>query len=296
MLQRLVLVFLLLLVAPLFARPQAPAASKDPRQAEILSSVEKYLRKLFAWGPNFQVKVGPLADSAAPQFYEVPVQVTYNGQTDSGSVYVTKDGKFVFRGEIHGINSDPFAATRAKIKLNGSPSKGPSSAAVTLVEYSDYQCPHCRELYHTLQQIETRYPQVRFVFKDFPLTQIHPWAMTAAIGARCAYQQSPDAFFTVQSAIFEAQDLLSADNVWNKILEFGDRAGASADSYRACMASSEAKNAVETDLAEAQALKISSTPTVFVNGREIVGGDEQTIGQFIDYELAHPFLNASPQP
>jgi protein-disulfide isomerase len=296
MLRRFVAVVLLLSVVPMLARAQTPAVSRSPSQPEILANVEKYLRNLFAWGPDFQVKVGPLAESPAPEFYDVPVQVTYKHRTDSGTVYVTKDGKFVFRGEIHDINSDPFAAVRAKINLNSSPSTGPSNAAVTLVEYSDYQCPHCRELYRTLKEIEPRYPQVRFVFKDFPLTQIHPWAMTAAIGARCAYQQSPDAFFTVQSAIFESQDLLSAENAWDKILEFAARAGVPADSYRACMASPETKAAVEADLAEGQALKISSTPTLFVNGRETVGGEKDTLEQLIDYELAHLTHKPSRQP
>jgi protein-disulfide isomerase len=296
MLRRFVAVVLLLSVVPMLARAQTPAASRGLSQPEILAKVEKYLRNLFAWGPDFQVKVGPLAESPAPEFYDVPVQVTYKDRTDSGTVYVTKDGKFVFRGEIHDISSDPFAAVRSKINLKGSPSKGPSDAVVTLVEYSDYQCPHCRELYRTLKEIEPRYPQVRFVFKDFPLTQIHPWAMTAAIGARCAYQQSPDAFFTVQSVIFESQDLLSAENVWDKILEFAARAGVPADSYRACMASPETKAAVEADLAEGQALKISSTPTLFVNGREIVGGEKETLEQSIDYELAHPPHKPSRQP
>jgi protein-disulfide isomerase len=296
MLRRFVAVVLLLSVVPMLARAQTPAASRGPSQPEILANVEKYLRNLFAWGPDFQVKVGPLAESPAPEFYDVPVQVTYKDRTDSGTVYVTKDGKFVFRGEIHDINSDPFAAVRSKINLKGSPSTGPSNAAVTLVEYSDYQCPHCRELYRTLKEIEPRYPQVRFVFKDFPLTQIHPWAMTAAIGARCAYQQSPDAFFTVQSVIFESQDLLSAENAWDKILEFAARAGVPADSYRACMASPETKAAVEADLAEGQALKISSTPTLFVNGREIVGGEKETLEQLIDYELAHLTHKPSRQP
>ena len=163
----------------------APATSGGvANEAAILKSSEAFVRTLFAWGSDFQVKLGPLAQSTTPDFYRVPLQVTYKGQTEAGEVFVSKDGKTLFRGDMFDMAADPFAATRAKLRLDGDPSKGPANARVTIVEFSDYQCPHSRQLYTIMQAMEQKYPQVRIVYKDFPLAGIHPWAMTAAIGGR----------------------------------------------------------------------------------------------------------------
>ena len=77
------------------------------------------------------MKLGPLSQSATANFYRVPLQVTYKGQTEAGEVYVSKDGKTLFRGDIFEIGVDPFATTRAKLRVEGDPMKGPANARVT---------------------------------------------------------------------------------------------------------------------------------------------------------------------
>lgn len=263
----------------------AASPTTDPHEAELLKSAEAFVRTLFAWNADFQVKLGPLSPSAAPDFYRVPILVTYKGQTDSGEVFISKDGKTLFRGEVFDMAADPFAATRAKLRLEGDPSKGPADARVTVVEFSDYQCPHCRQLYTVMQAIEQKYPQVRIVHKDFPLTAIHPWAMTAAVGARCAFAQSPQGFWFLHDAIFENQDLISAENVYDKMIDLAARAGLDKDAFKLCLALPDAKEAIQADLDEGKAVQISSTPTVFVNGRPVIGGDANTIEQYIQFEL-----------
>ena len=292
----LALLIIAFAAAPCFAQASAQASAPAPAQpptpaneSQLLKSTEAFLRNLFAWGPEFQVKLGPLAPSASPDFYTVPVRVIYTGQTDAGTVYVSKDGKSLLRGDMFDTTADPFAADRAKMHLDGNPSKGPADARVTVVEYSDFQCPHCRELYVNLKTIEPEYPQVRFVFKDFPITQIHPWAETAAIGARCAFMQSPAAFWTVHNSIFDNQDVISAENVYEKLVDYAAQAGLDADSFKACFASDAAKKAVEANRDEGIALGVNSTPTVYVNGRPAIGGDKNMIEQFIKFEqAAHP--------
>lgn len=284
----LALLIIAFAAAPCFAQSsaQAPAPANE---TQLLKTTEAFLRNLFAWGPQFDVRLGPLAPSASPDFYTVPVRVTYTGQTDEGTVYVSKDGKSLLRGDMFDTAVDPFAADRAKIHLDGNPSKGLADARVTVVEYSDFQCPHCRELYVNLKTIEPEYPQVRFVFKDFPITQIHPWAETAAIGARCAFMQSPAAFWTVHNSIFDNQDIISAENVYEKLVDYATQTGLNADSFKACLASDDAKKIVEANRDEGIALGVNSTPTVYVNGRPVIGGDKNMIEQFIKFELAaHP--------
>ena len=288
---------LLLLAAPNLGAQSRPATSPKkstgpapattvPAAGPIEQKLEAYLRKVYAWGPSFQVKVGPLKDASVAGFYQVPVQVTMSGQSDSTVVYVSKDGRYLLRGDMQDMTADPLAANRAQIHLANNPSKGPVDARVVVVEYADFQCPSCRQLYQTLRAIEPNYPQVRFVFKDFPLTQVHPWAMTAAIAGRCAYIQKPDTFWKLHDLIFDNQEIISPENVWQKMLDFAGQVGLSTEAFRTCMASQEATQPVLANAKEGQALKIANTPTVFVNGRRLVGGDRTFLEQFVQYELS----------
>jgi len=183
------------------------------------------------------------------------------------------------------MSADPYAANRGKVHVDGNPSEGPADARVTLVEFSDFECPHCRELHEVLKAIEVKYPQIRIVYKDFPLTNIHPWAQTAALGGRCAYQQSPAAFWKLNDSIFDNQDVLSPENVWDKLVEFATAAGLDADTFKTCLSSPDAQKAVDANHADGVALDVNSTPTVFLNGRPIVGGDVETLSRMIDFEL-----------
>jgi protein-disulfide isomerase len=221
----------------------------------------------------------------------VNVEVTTGGQSESGVVFISHDGRYLLRGELFDTSVDPFAPSRSQMRLDANPSKGPADARVTVVEYSDFQCPHCRELHQTLRVIHPLYPQVRFVFKDFPLTQIHPWAMTAAVAGRCAFEQNADAFWAVHDAIFDNQDSIKPEDAWQKMIEFSTQAGLQPDAFRVCMTSPEAKEAVQRNIEEAKALKVANTPTVFVNGRRVVGGDRGLLEQYINYELAASAAN-----
>jgi protein-disulfide isomerase len=271
---------------PTPAQTTSPTAS-TPQQAQILQSTEAFVRNLYAWGPEFKVRLGPMTPSASPDFYLVPIHVTVNEQTDTGAVYVSKDGKTFLRGEMYDMSSNPFAENLAHLNIEGNPALGPENARVTIVEFSDFECPHCRELFRTLKTLEAQYPQVRVVYKDFPLTQIHPWTETASIGARCAYIQSSAAFWKLHDSIFENQDLISTENIWEKLLGFASAANLDTEAFKACMSSPEAKQAVETNRADGVALNVSSTPTVFVNGRMLVTADKALLEQYIKYDLTH---------
>jgi protein-disulfide isomerase len=282
----------LLLISTIFAAQEsslaqesaAPAASSN--QAQIVHSAEAFIRNLFTWGPEYKLKLGPLGPSLTPEFYSLPIEVTYKGQSENATFYVSKDGKTFIRGEMFNTAADPFAANRAKLHVDGNPSKGPTNARVTIVEFSDFECPHCREVHRVLQSVEAHYPQVRLVYKDFPLAQIHPWAETAAIGAHCAFEQSPDAFWKVHDLLFDNQDTISSANVYDQLVAFAGQAGLDTDSFKTCMSSPAAKRAVEANHADGVALNVNSTPTLFINGRSLAGGDLGTIEQFIDFELA----------
>jgi protein-disulfide isomerase len=242
------------------------------------------------------VKVGEPADSDLPGFYQMQVEVSLGSESDSIIVYVSRDGRHLIRGDVLDTTQDPYAENRSKMVLDGRPFKGPSDAKVVVVDYSDFQCPHCRQLDQNLRRFISAYPQVRFVAKHFPLGQIHPWAELAHQAAECAHRLKPEAYWTVHHAIFDQQEQITTENAWPKLLEIAQTAGYQVDGFKVCMTSPETKAAVESDVREGQALRIANTPTVFVNGRRVVGGDPNVLRQFIEYELSQHSPRLTPKP
>lgn len=267
------------------AAAEAQGAAVTPEQQQLLRATEAFLRDLYAWGPDYKLALGPLTQSPAADFYKVPIQVTFNGQSDNGGVYVSKDGKTVLRGDLFVLHGDPYEQVRAHLNIAGNPSTGPENAAITLVEFADFECPHCREFSQNFEAIRQKYPQVRLVYKDFPLVDLHPWAETAAVAARCAYMQSPAAFWKMHDEIFKNQDNITPDNAYDEFNSFAKDQALDAEAFKSCLSSPDAAKAVEANRADGITLGISSTPTVYVNGRPVVGGDPATVEQFIQYEL-----------
>jgi protein-disulfide isomerase len=265
--------------------PAAAQSSVSPEQAQLLKTTEVFVRKLFGWGPSFNLHVGPLKPSTSSDFYIAPIEVTYNGHSETGEVYVSKDGKTLFRGEMFDMAADPYADARAHLHIEGNPAKGPADAKVTLVEFGDFECPNCRAIEPVLKDVFEKY-KVRLVFKDFPLEQVHPWAKTAAIGGRCAFKQSPDGFWKMHDTIFANQDSVTPENVWDKLVEFAGQSGLNAETFKACLSSPDAAKEVAANQEDGLNLNVNSTPTVFVNGRPVVGGDPAALSQLIEFELA----------
>jgi protein-disulfide isomerase len=183
-------------------------------------------------------------------------------------------------GEIEAEAAQREAGREAELAqaIAGDPVRGNPDAPVTIVEYSDFQCPYCARGFETMEQVLEKYPQdVKFVFKHFPLDAIHPWARPAAIASVCAAEQSAEAFWTLHDAYFENQKALNAGNVIDKSKEF--LAGTSIDfaQWETCStdSSSEAHQAaaaqVQTDLETGQGLGVSGTPGFFVNGEFLNG-------------------------
>ena len=253
-------------------------------QLPLAKRLEAYLRHLYAWGPEVQLTFSPPTETPIPGLLETTVHLKSGENNESAKMYVSKDGKYLFRGEIAELSKDPLAEARSLIQLNDAPSMGDPKAPVTIVEFSDFECPVCRGLHDVVRTLLPQYP-VRLVFKDFPIETIHPWARIAALAGRCAYRQDPKAFWKIYDLIYDNQAILSAENAWTKMNEFAGQAGLSADTFRGCLASPEAGAAVDSSRNNGQQLEVTSTPTVFVNGRRMVGADAHLLEQYIKYEL-----------
>lgn len=155
---------------------------------------------------------------------------------------------------------------RMAVASDGFPSKGPENAPVTMVAFSDFQCPYCQLILPTLEQIEETYgDQVRLVFRQFPLTQIHPQAVDAARASLCANEQGR--FWEMHDAMFANQRALQVDQLKATARD----AGLDGQEFDACMDSNRFVGQVTEDLEAGRALGITGTPMVFINGRSVSG-------------------------
>jgi protein-disulfide isomerase len=274
------LVFIILVAAGSTAAQTAP-------QSELQKKIERYLRHVYAFGQDVKLVVPEPKDSEVAGLLVTTVELTSGDGHDTAKMYVSKDGKFLLRGDVVDMGKDPMAENLAKIDLKNVPSVGIPTASVTVVEFADFECPVCRQLHEQMRTLLPNYPQVKFYFKDFPIEQIHPWAKTAALAGRCAFNQNPKSFWKIYDGFYDGQDLISAANAWDKAVDFAAQAGLDQAAFKSCLASPEATAAIEASVANAKLLEVTSTPTIFVNGRRVVGADSATIERFIRYELAN---------
>jgi protein-disulfide isomerase len=270
------------------ARAQTAGASIE----ELKKKVETYLRYMFAFGPDVKLTVGDFKETGEPSLLKTTITVHIGENKEDATMWVTKDGKFLLRGEMVDMGKDGFAENRAKLDLKNAPSTGNPNATVTIVEFADFECPVCKQLHDGIRGMLPNYPQARLVFKDFPLEQIHPWARTGALAGRCAYQQDPQAFWKMYDKLYGEQDLISASNAWDKMMDYAGQAGLKTDEFKACMAGPAAAAAIDASVANGTLMDVSSTPTLFVNGRRLVGSDSSQLEALLKYELQHP--NSKP--
>jgi protein-disulfide isomerase len=269
------------------SQPAQPVTTTTASNAPtaIQKSIEAYLRNLYAFGSEVQVAVGAPKESSIPGLLQTKIDVKIGDNLESVTFYVSKDGKYLLRGELSDLTKDPLAENRAKLQLQDAPSTGDPQGSITMVEFSDFECPVCRSLHDVIRGLLPNYPQVHLVFRDFPLEQ-HPWARTAALAGRCAYSQHPQAFWKLYDLIYDNQDIISAENAYAKLNDYASQLNLNTDTFKSCLASPEAAAAVEASRANGLALDVSSTPTIFLNGRRIVGADPHLIEQNLKYELA----------
>ncbi len=171
---------------------------------------------------------------------------------------------------------------RYKIPTDGFPSLGPANAPITLVEFGDFQCPFCRQWeQQTYQPLLAAYPgKIRFVFRDFPLTSIHPNAMPAAEAAQCANEQGK--FWPFHDKLFGSETL--STDVYD---QYAQQLGLNMTQFDQCLSTHKYAQKIQDDSNFAQNMGINSTPTFFINGLAVVGAQPLDAFQsVIDKELA----------
>lgn len=162
------------------------------------------------------------------------------------------------------------------LNVGGSPVKGPKDAKVKIIEFSDYQCPFCSQADALIAQVLTANPDVAFVYKQFPLTSIHPNALPAAKAALAAGKQGK--YWEYHEILFKNQRALGAD----QLKEYAKQAGLDVPKWEKDMNSPEVADQVNADMKEAQAAEVRGTPTIFVNGKRVMNRSVEGFKTMID--------------
>jgi len=262
---------------------------EKPKAGVDKAALETYIRHLLAVMPEVQTKIDDPKPSSDPELQQLDVHFTYNGRSQDETFYLSKDGSHIIRGYVYDLGQNPFQEDLDKLKPGLAPSLGTAGAPVVMIVFSDFECPNCREEAKTLRQnlIKSFPTQVRLYFKDFPLEQIHPWAKAAAIAGQCVYRQSPQAFWQFHDWMYEHQPEITADNLKSKVQEFTQTAK-DLDGMQMghCMDTKATEADVDASIALGRSLKIDATPTIFLNGRRLIGNYPwQNLHQLISGEL-----------
>jgi protein-disulfide isomerase len=235
--------------------------------------IAQHVREQFKLPETANITVGPFRDASFPNFQATTVTAESGKLKESGDFYVTKDSHVLVLGAVLDLGHDlKREALRAMVTTN-QPTQGSAHAPVTIVEYADLECPTCGRLHEFLEkELLPKYgDKVRVIFKEFPLVQIHDWALTAAIANECVYEIKPEAFAAYRSLIFQNQSATNAANVHDSLLAYAEQVGVDRVKLAGCLDSKASLPRVDDGTREAKQLEITSTPTSFINGRMLVG-------------------------
>jgi protein-disulfide isomerase len=234
------------------------------------------------------LKPAAVTDAAVDAFYEENKARIPQPKEQVGpqiKQYLEQRGQFEVREKLF---KDLEAKYKVDMKLEPmrtevaavGPAKGPESAPVTIVEFSDFQCPFCSRLIPTLDQVKAKYgDKVRVVFRQFPLG-MHAQAQKAAEASLCANDQGK--FWELHDAMFKNQQQLAVENLKAKAAELG----LNAETFNTCLDSGKYQAKVAEDMQAGTAAGVSGTPALFINGRFINGAVPlEQITEVIDDEL-----------
>ncbi len=252
--------------------------------------LEEYVRYAEGYPPDVKFAIDDPTPSSFKGYFRILVHLSSGQRRLDRLYYVTADGQHFINGAVWDLNESPFVDTLAHLPTDG-PSFGPSEAKVTIVVFSDFECPYCREFAKTLRSnVGEKYPNdVRVIFKDFPIESIHKWALAAAEAAHCLGDQKPAAFWAFHDWIFEHQQEVNEGNLRDKALNVAKDQSLDLSKVSSCIDTYATAQEVNRSLQQGAALQIQQTPTLFVNGRMIGGAiDWKTLDTVIQMELKRP--------
>jgi len=249
-------------------------------------TVNGFMQETFGHDPSVTWKIVEIVPSKAAGLAEVTLLVSTPQGPQTSKFYVTADGQHALVGDLIPFGAHPFLKARRELekRING-PSRGPADAPVILVEFSDLQCPRCRQAQPTIDKLVSETANARLVFQQFPLPN-HDWAAKAAAYADCVGRSSHDAFWKFVQAVYDDQGEITPANADEKLAGFAEPAGVKGAEVAACAAKPETAARVEQSVALGKSVEVTGTPTLFINGRRVAnlnGLPYEVLKQLVEY-------------
>ncbi len=266
--------FLLLLVVCLGCVAQSTPS-------DLTKKIERQVRSYYKIPAEVHLVVGvPSPSSELPNYESVVVTIDNGGKKQDLTFLVSKDHSSMMRLIKFDLNKDPFAETMSKIDISGRPTRGAKASKVVVVNFDDFECPFCSRMHQTLfPQILKEYgDRVTFIYKDYPLVEIHPWATHAAVDANCLAPQNSDAYWDFADYVHANQREVSNEKTPAARTEALDRLtmlqgqkhNLDLVKLQSCIKAQD-ETAVKASMKEAEGIGVEATPTLFINGQKIDG-------------------------
>jgi len=248
---------------------------------DLALKIEHQVRAFYSLPPEVKVTVGAITPaSEMPGYDSVSVKLDDGGKQKDYSFLLSKDRATMLRVTKFDLRKDAYTDLMSKIDVSGRPSRGAKGAKVVVVNFDDFECPFCSRMHQTLfPDILREYgDRVTFIYKDYPLAEIHPWAIHAAVDAGCLAAQNNDAYWDFADYMHANKQLIDSgktpdarlDVVDKMAMMQGQRHNVDTAKLGACL-KAQNEDQVRASMKEADSLGVSATPTLFINGQKIDG-------------------------
>ena len=267
--------FVLLLVCLGCSAQPTPSAPPD-----VVRLLVRQVRSTYSVPSEVKVVIGPLRSSDFPGYEALTITFDDSGKKKDYDFLLARDRKTLLRMTKIDLTKDPYAEVMKKIDVTGRPTRGAKDAKVVAVNYDDFECPFCSRMHSTLfpTLLKEYGDRVLFIYKDYPLEEIHPWAVHAAVDANCLAAQNADAYWDFADYVHGNQKEINAakglDGQFASIdkltAQQGQKHNLDATKLQACVKAQDDKE-VRASLREGDKVGVSATPAMFVNGQKIDG-------------------------
>jgi protein-disulfide isomerase len=270
----------------------AQSSGQEAVSPEIMHRIQTEVRSRYNVPPQVTIKVADPKASEIPGYELVVVTFSEGTHSSNHDFLLSKDRKTLAHLEKIDISQDLMS----KINVKGRPVRGNSGAKVTIVNFDDFQCPFCSRMHATLfpAVLNAYGDKVRIIYKDYPLTEIHPWAMHAAVDANCLGEQNNDAYWEFADFVHANQKTIAGRGAEEAFSNLDRAASEQASKHQldvpklqACMKKQD-DTGIRSSMAEGDKLGVDSTPTLFINGERISGAlTEEQVHAIVDRALAY---------
>jgi protein-disulfide isomerase len=255
-------------------------SAQSAPSAEMLQRMEREVRSYYNVPAHVKIVIGAVKASEFPNYDALTITFEGADKKQTFDFLLSKDNKTLIRLTKLDLSKDPYAEVMKKMSLEGRPIRGNKDAKVVVVNFDDFECPFCSRVHQTIfPELFKEYgDKVAFIYKDYPLAEIHPWAIHAAIDANCLAAQNSDAYWEYADYLHANQAEINSEKgsdaklaaLDRLAMQYGQKHNEDATKLQTCI-KAQNEDAVKASMKEGDALGVDATPTIFINGEEADG-------------------------